>query len=171
MTDMRTQLLCTQRRQLPAGDRDERRGAVAVEFAIVAPLLLAILFGMVELSRVFEVQSLLDVAAREGARFAAMDREGLLQDGQSTSDKLISDVKNFLVSNGIPRDSITVTIKDHEDPAADFDFDDPTNDLKLFDVYVSVDASAISHTSFASQHDYDLIGNITFRNGFATISE
>jgi Flp pilus assembly protein TadG len=147
-----------------------RRGVVAVEFAIVAPVLLAIVFGMVELSRMFEVQNLLDTAAREGARFAAMDRDGLLQDGQSSNDKLASDVKNYLASSGIPRDSVTVAVKDHEDPGADFNLDDSANDLKLFDVHVSVELSAVSHTSLGSGNG-TLTGSITFRNGFATISE
>ena len=39
---------------------------------------MAIVFGMIELGRAFEMQNLLDVAAREGARFASMDREGML---------------------------------------------------------------------------------------------
>src|SRR4030067_683679 len=96
MTDMRTQPIAEG--QLRIADRGlrfhsanpkseirnpkSRRGAVAVEFAIVAPLLLSILFGMVELTRMFEVQNLLDTAAREGDRLAGMDREGLLQEGQ-----------------------------------------------------------------------------------------
>jgi len=61
---------------------------------------------MVELTRMFEVQNLLDTAAREGARLGAMDREGLLQDGQSTNDNLTADIKNFLASNGVPRGNI-----------------------------------------------------------------
>ncbi len=153
------------------GGRGRRRGAVAVEFAIMAPILLAILFGMVQLNRVFEVQNLLDTAAREGARFAAMDRDGLLQDGQSTNDKLTNDVKNFLATNAIPRDAITVTVEDHENPASEFDLDDPANDLKLFDVNVTVDLSAVTHTTMGLDGNSSLTGSITFRNGFATISE
>ena len=82
---------------------EHRRGVVAVEFAIVAPILVAIVFGMIELGRAFEMQNLLDVAAREGARFASMDRDGMLDPGESANDKLVDDVKNFLASNGIPQ--------------------------------------------------------------------
>lgn len=151
--------------------REQRRGAVAVELAIVAPVLLAILLGMVELSRLFEVQNLLDEAAREGARFAAMDRDGMLQEGQSTNDKLASDVKNFLASNGIPSGDVSVAVKDHENPGADFNLDDPANNLKLFDVKVSVDFSAVSYASITPQQNYALTGSVTFRNGVATISD
>ena len=62
---------------------NDRRGVVAVEFAIVAPILVAIVFGMIELGRAFEMQNLLDVAAREGARFASMDRDGMLAPGET----------------------------------------------------------------------------------------
>jgi len=149
----------------------ERRGAVAVEFAFMAPILLAIMMGMIGLTRVFEAQNLLEVAAREGARFAAMDREGMLQEGQTTNEKIETDLKNFLATNGIDRDDVTVEIKDAEDPTEDFDLDDPDNNLKLFEVHVSVDYSSVSFTPVSTESDYTLSASITFRNGNATISQ
>jgi hypothetical protein len=148
-----------------------RSGAVAVEFAIVAPLLVAIMFGLIEMGRAFEMTNQLEVAAREGARFAAMDRDGMLQEGQSTNDKLVSDVKNILASNGIPRDDVTVEVKDYENPEADFDLDDPANDLKLFEVRTSVDYSSVSLSAVSGGSDYQLTASVVFRNGRATLSE
>jgi TadE-like protein len=150
--------------------RSKRQGAVAVEFAIVAPVLLALVFGMIELGRAFEMKNLLEVAAREGARFASMDREGMLDPGESANDKLIDDVKNFLASNGIPRDDITVGVKDFEEPEEDFDLDDPENDLRLFEVQISVDWSSVSATPVTAGDDYPLSGRVVFRNGRATLS-
>lgn len=148
-----------------------RKGVVAVEFAIVAPVLVAILFGMIKLGRAFEMQNLLDVAAREGARFASMDRTGMLSGGQTTNQKLAQDVKNFLASNGIPKDKITVLVKSHTNPTADFNLDDPANDLKLFEVRVSVNFSDVSLQSVATSDDYPLTAKVVFRNGRATISQ
>lgn len=148
-----------------------RTGAVAVEFAVVAPVLLAILFGLIEVGRAFEMTNQLEVAAREGARFASMDRDGLLQEGQSTNDKLVEDVKNILASNGVPRDDVTVEVKDFENPEADFDLDDPANDLRLFEVKISVDYSSVSLTSISAGDDYQLAASVVFRNGRATISD
>jgi hypothetical protein len=148
-----------------------RRGAVAVEFAIVAPVLLAITFGLLELSRVFETQNLLESAAREGARFASIDKEGLLDDGESTNDKLVDDVRSFLESNGIDGDDVSVQVRDHENPESEFDLDDPENQLRLFEVQVSVDYSAISLSPVSSGDDYTLNSTVVFRNGLATISE
>ncbi len=148
-----------------------RKGAVAVEFAIVAPILLALVLGMIELGRAFEMQNLLEVAAREGARFASMDREGMLAPDESANDKLVQDVKNFLASNGIPHDKINVAVKDHENPEQDFDLDDPENDLKLFEVRITVDWSSMSLTPVSAGNDHPLAAKVVFRNGRATISD
>lgn len=48
------------------------RGAAAVEFALVLPLLLALLFGIAEFGRAYHVQSTLSGAAREGVRVYAL---------------------------------------------------------------------------------------------------
>lgn len=148
-----------------------RRGAVAVEFAVVAPVLVALVLGMIELGRAFEMQNQLEVAAREGARFASMDRDGILQPGQSSNQKLTEDVKNFLASNGFPRDKVNVAVKDFENPDEDFDIDDPANDLRLFEVRVSIDLSEVGLSAMSDDDDHPLMGKVVFRNGRATLSD
>jgi Flp pilus assembly protein TadG len=147
-----------------------RRGAAAVEFAVVAPVLVAIMMGLLQSGRGYEAKNLLDGAAREGARFAAMDRSKMANTGQTTNQKLINDVKNFLATDGIPKNDVTVTIKDADIPTKDFNLDDPANDLKLFQVNVSVKYSDVSFTTVSPNHDYSLTSSIVFRNGAATIS-
>jgi Flp pilus assembly protein TadG len=154
-----------------ASERRNRRGAVAVEFAVVAPILLALVLGMMEIGRALEMKNLLNVAAREGARFASMDRDGMLEPNESANDKLIADVKTFLVANGIPYDDITVEINDYENPETNFDLDDPNNDLRLFTVQITVNWSSMSLRPVASGDDYPMVGQVVFRNGRATISE
>jgi hypothetical protein len=150
---------------------DVRRGAVAVEFAVVAPILVALLLGLIELGRTFEMQNQLEVAAREGARFASMDRDGMLDPGEDANNKLVEDVKTYLASNGIPRDNISVEVKDFENPESDFDIDDPANDLKLFEVRISVDWSSVSLTPVPAAENHPLTASVVFRNGRATISD
>lgn len=48
------------------------RGAAVVEFAVVLPLLLTILFGIIEYGWVFMVRQTLQTAAREGTRIAIL---------------------------------------------------------------------------------------------------
>jgi Flp pilus assembly protein TadG len=60
----------------PASNRSPghkgRRAAAAVEFALVAPLLVMLILGMVELGRMLMVQQILTNSAREGARKAVL---------------------------------------------------------------------------------------------------
>lgn len=46
------------------------RGATVVEFAVVAPLLFLLLFGVIEFARVIGTYTSVTAAAREGARYA-----------------------------------------------------------------------------------------------------
>lgn len=56
-------------------DRMRERGAVAVEFAILLPVLLLILMGTMEFGRAFNTQTSLTAAAREGARVMAITKD------------------------------------------------------------------------------------------------
>lgn len=53
--------------------RHDDRGAVMVEFAIVLPVLLLILLGIIEFGRAYNAQVSIQAAAREGARELALD--------------------------------------------------------------------------------------------------
>ena len=147
-----------------------RRAAVAVEFAFVAPVLIAIALSIIEVSRAYNAQNILETAAREGARFASMDREGLLRNGQTTNSKMINDVTNFLASSGIDRNVIEVTVTDAE-TGSPFDLDDTDNDLRLFEVGISVPYSSVSYLPVTPGRDFTMRASIIFRNGRATLSQ
>ncbi len=53
--------------------RNRRRGATMVEFAFVAPVLLLVMFGILEYARFFYTAQVMNNAAREGARYAAVN--------------------------------------------------------------------------------------------------
>ena len=148
-----------------------RKGAVAVEFAVMAPVLMTIVMGLVQTTAMYDAQNMLETAAREGARFAAMDREGMLADNQTTNQKIEQDIKNFLASSGLDPNDVQVDILDYEDLSKTFDLDNPDNDLRLFQVEVKVPYSSISYTPVSEANDHGLSGTIVFRNGRATLSE
>ena len=78
-----------------------------------------------------------------------------------------TDVLNLMASSGIPTSEIEVTIRDPENPGAEFDLDNPANDLRLFEVHIDIPYSAISYTPVSQADDYSLSASITFRNGNA----
>jgi Flp pilus assembly protein TadG len=86
-------------RTLPCQGR--RRGAAAVELAVVAPVILVLLTGIWEVGRMVEVQQMLSNAAREGARQAAT--------GQLTNSKVENVVVQYLQVAGIPTTNSNTT--------------------------------------------------------------
>jgi len=60
-------------RRLFLKDKD---GQSLIEFALVLPILLLVVFGITELGRAIMVTSVLNAASREGARLAAVSTEG-----------------------------------------------------------------------------------------------
>jgi Flp pilus assembly protein TadG len=77
-----------------AHDRHER-GAAAVEFAIVLPLLILLVFGIVQFGLLYNRQQGLHAAAREGARLGSLP--------QTTESEIQDRVMDAL--DGVPFDS------------------------------------------------------------------
>lgn len=92
-----------QRRKKPCHSRPTRslRGAAVVEFAFVAPLLIMLTFGMIELGRVVMVKQLMINASREGARMAILPA--------STAEEVIAHVKSELSNSSIGSANVVVT--------------------------------------------------------------
>jgi TadE-like protein len=147
-----------------------RRAAATVEFALIAPVFLTVVMGTTETSRMFNVQTQVAVAAREGARLAAMDREDFLEPGECTNEKIIDDIKHFLSMNGLPGESAAVSIVHHSDHTTPFDFDDPDNDWELFELTVSVPYTAVTSWYSSIGGSGSMVARVVFRNGRARMS-
>ncbi len=81
--------------------RTRRRGAAAVEFALCVPVLLTVLFAIVEYSRVLQIQHAVRQAAFEGAR------AGVVLDA-ATSD-VTTAANNIVNALGITNATVTVS--------------------------------------------------------------
>ncbi|MCW2848984.1 MAG: pilus assembly protein [Marmoricola sp.] len=75
-----------------ARSRDQR-GAVVVEFALIVPLLLLLVFGILEFGYMMSRDTAIDNAARDGARVASLD---------GTFSDVCTAVKSELSGSGIP---------------------------------------------------------------------
>jgi Flp pilus assembly protein TadG len=92
---------------------NDRRGSAVVEFAVIAPFLILLLFGMIDVGRAIMVQNLLTNAARDGARAAILD-------GTTVAD-VQSLVQSYLAGSSVPGATVNVT----PDPLTSAEIGDP----------------------------------------------
>src|SRR5262245_36628295 len=78
------------------GRRESERGAELIEFALVLPLLLLLVLGIVDFGFMFQRLEVVTNAAREGARIAVLP-------GYDTDD-VIGRVTNYMNDGGVPLD-------------------------------------------------------------------
>ena len=79
------------RRMLPSsihGGSGADRGATAVEFALLLPLLLLIVMGIIDFGRMLNAQQTLTQAAREGARLVALGQPNVASRTQAAATGL-----------------------------------------------------------------------------------
>jgi len=77
------------------------RGAAVVEFALVLPLLLLLVFGIIDFGRALNAQITLTQAAREGARLVALSQPNVVSRTQAAATGL-SNVSVTVVSGCPP---------------------------------------------------------------------
>ncbi len=100
-----------------------QKGAAAVEFAIIAPLLFTLIFGIIEFSLLFYDKAVITNASREGARYGILwgpnrptDAEIEAKVGTYTSNRLVSfgttvsPTTTISRSGNDPGDALTVTV-------------------------------------------------------------
>jgi len=118
------------------------RGAAVVEFAVVLPLLLVILFGIIEYGWVFLVRQTLTSAAREGCRVAIL---------QSATDDQVGDrVRAAMAPTGLTEGVWNMQTSDIS--------------AAVQSVTVSVPVDSISLTGgFFGTRGYDLTGACSMR--------
>ena len=81
--------------------RRNRRGAAAVEFAVVAPVFFLLVFGMIEFGRMVMVQQVITNGSREGARIAVLDG--------ATTGEVTTAVGTYLQNAAVSGGNVTVS--------------------------------------------------------------
>ncbi len=81
--------------------RKKRLGAAVVELAVVLPLFLLLVLGMIEFGRMLMVQQVLTNASREGARRAVLDK--------ATTQEITTAIHQYLANSGIQGATVTVS--------------------------------------------------------------
>lgn len=75
-------------RRGPGGRASRDRGAAAVEFALLLPLLLFLVFGIIDFGRALNAQITLTQAAREGARLEALGASNVVSGTKAAASGL-----------------------------------------------------------------------------------
>lgn len=125
-------------------DDDRARGAAVVEFAVVLPLLLTILFGIIEYGWVFMVRQTLQTAAREGCRIA------VLQTTTSPYTNVLDRVAQVMEPTGLSTYTVTMTHATSGNPIETVVVEVPYDDVSLMG-------------GFFGTHSYDLGGTCSMR--------
>lgn len=125
-------------------DSPRARGAAVVEFAVVLPLLLTILFGIIEYGWVFMVRQTLQTAAREGARVA------VLQTSVEPYSTVMARINQVMQPTGLETYTINLTHATVAAPVETVVISIPYNDVSLLG-------------GFFGTHDYNLAGSCSMR--------
>ena len=114
-----------------------RRGAAVVEMAVVTPLLLTLLFGVIEFGWVFMVKETLTNATREACRI------GVLQG--STDDDIRDRFTEAVSPTGITvtEDILTIEQATHENPIVVVRVSVPYSQVSLVGSFLGIDPGTI----------------------------
>ncbi len=120
------------------------RAAAVVEFAVVLPLLLTILFGIIEYGWVFMVRQTLQSAAREGCRLA------VLQTSVSPYANVIERINQVMTPTGLSTYEVTMSHAAAGNPVETVIISIPYDDVSLLG-------------GFFGTHNYSLAGTCSMR--------
>jgi Flp pilus assembly protein TadG len=89
----------------------EQRGASAVEFAFIVPLLIVLVLGIAEFGHAFQVQGQLSAAAREGVRAMALQNDpalarSVVRNATSTLNPSITDAQIAITPASCPQTAV-----------------------------------------------------------------
>jgi len=112
------------------GQGQERRRATAVvEFAVVLPLLMTMVFGIIEFGYVFMVRQTLQHAAREGCRVA------ILQTSVNPYANVTARITDAMSPTGLTTYAVTMTHATVVDPVETIEVTVPYADVSLVGGY------------------------------------
>jgi hypothetical protein len=136
-----------------------------VEFAIIAPVFLTLVVGLLEAGQALRAANIMAAAVREGGRLAAMDWNDFVPEGFTPNSKVISDVRNFLIASGLPGEDavIQITSAEGEDEGEEFDLTNTNNNYRLFKISIEIEYEEISTFPSTFMQGQTLTSELTFR--------
>ena len=90
----------------------QQRGTVLIEMAVVLPLLTLLLIGIVNMGLVIREHQVLQNAAREGARYSALQANRIDEAGDATAQALVLTKIKTRVQRYLAQERITIALSD-----------------------------------------------------------
>lgn len=112
-----------------ARNRRSSGGQSLVEMALVAPIVIVLLFGVVEMGRLFFAWVTVQHSARTGARFAVT---GLGQQEGTRLKQIVETVRD--AASGLPPGDVKVVVRSWRGPRRKFKVNDPGGPCDLIEV-------------------------------------
>ena len=98
---------------IKAGSRTRvRRGAAAVECALVLPFLMLVVLGIIECGQVMTAQEVITNSAREGARLASLGGSTIGTSTSTGANEVNNRVRGYLDSGGVASSTATISVTD-----------------------------------------------------------
>lgn len=142
--------------------KEDRRGAAIVEFAIVVPILVALLIGIVDVCQVYDASERTIDALRQAARLAGMNRDDILLPGETINERIETDLRNLVTVAGLNGDEAIVQILDYE-TGSPIDLGQPESSLALFELRITIPLDIGFLSTFLAAKD-SITESIVFRN-------
>lgn len=137
---------------------EQRRGAAMVEMAVVMPIFVTLVFGIIEFGQAFMVMQLINNAAREGGR------EAIVNGSSNTSVTQV--IQDNLVATGVDPVDVTIAITVTEEtgnPSAGNEVAN-ANKRDLCTINVSIPFSAVSYITGSYLDSVPLRGQVAMRH-------
>ena len=146
-----------------------RKGVAAVECAIVLPIMMVLVLGLIEIGTALRASTIMQSSVREAGRLASMDWRYVVEDGETPNAKVEQDIRNFVTASGLPGDDLVVSIEHAEGDSAgaEFDISDADNELKLILIEITLPYASISLFPTQYMGGTDLRAGVVSRAGIA----
>ncbi len=153
-------------RQTPFGHTKgflrDRRGGVAVEFAILIPVLITMLFGIIQYGNILYIRQLMTQAAEEAARSYAFDSTTAANAEQLADDRLVATGLTY---------AITLTEPDVDETNVKVLITTPMNAAALVNVLGGVISGNIEVSVVMRMESADCVTSSTTSTGSASDTE
>lgn len=142
------------------------RGLVTVEMAIILPLFLLLLFGVLDFGRLYFTQITLQHAMREGGRFGVTGQQLEDPNDPGTLQSRIASIKRIVVQSavGVPVDPTRIEVRRLGGDADEDDAGGPGQTFRISLRYTFVFATPMLGRFFQEGDAHEFQVSTTFRN-------